>query len=52
MIQVSTLDFSVAGLDEMSMGDMALIDGGLTPYEAGRAVGTLLQIAATIVAFL
>jgi len=52
MNNLTVLDFSVLDLNEMNVNDMALIDGGMTAYEAGRAAGAILQIAATIIAFL
>ncbi|QJD81050.1 hypothetical protein [Spirosoma rhododendri] len=52
MNQTLAFNYSVVDLDEMTFDEMTLIEGGMTPYEAGRAVGALVQIAATIIAFL
>ncbi len=51
MNQILALDYSVVSLEELTLDEMALVDGGMTPYEAGRAVGAIVQIAATIIAF-
>jgi len=52
MNQILSLDYSVVSLEELTLDEMVFVDGGMTPYEAGRAVGALVQIAATIIAFL
>lgn len=52
MNQHNTLTVNNFGVNELSFNEMALVDGGMSPYELGNALGHVIIIAATIAAFL